>query len=108
MLEKLLSFLFPPVLPGKIREWPDPTPYRTLADEQGSARLAPRYRDGIERYWAEHDAAVKMKFDLYGRDRQENLVDINTMIAAFDARMTAEEYVNTIHDCWEKEEKGII
>jgi hypothetical protein len=53
MIAWLLSKLFPPRLPGKIRDWEE----RIEADknEQGWAGNVQRhYRDGIERYFAEN------------------------------------------------------
>ena len=52
MIAQLLSVLFPPRLPGHVRDWTlrfDPS-----VDEQGSAGPArpKQFRDGIERYFA--------------------------------------------------------
>ena len=53
MIARILSFLFPPRL-GRIRNWDDRI--ETVVVEHGSAGpvMPRRYRNGIERYFAEH------------------------------------------------------
>lgn len=53
MITWLLSIVFPPKLPSRIRGWEAPVEDRP---EQGSARLVPSkpYRNGIERHFAEN------------------------------------------------------
>lgn len=55
MIARILSFLFPPRCPGRVRDWVDR--FETTFVEQGSVEHAkPRqYRDGIDRYFTEED-----------------------------------------------------
>jgi hypothetical protein len=54
MIARILSWLFPPALPGKVRDWEE----RAVVEhpEQGWAgNVKRRYRDGIERYFTEEE-----------------------------------------------------
>jgi hypothetical protein len=97
MIAWILSRLFPPRLPGKIRDWPEPTPYRTRQEEQGWAgNVQQHYRDGIDRHWSEHK--------LYGGTCHQwgiQLRNAEETMAAFERALTEQGYINTIHDCWE-------
>lgn len=57
MLEKLLSLVFPPRLPGRVRDWPEPEPALTF-HEQGWAGNTRRKYTGIERHWMEVEASL--------------------------------------------------
>jgi len=67
MMDRLLSFLFPPKLPGRIRDW------GTRVDpdmvEEGSAGPAKpkRYRNGIERFYAENAPVFSATWSQYHR-----------------------------------------
>jgi len=53
MIAWLLSILFPPRLPGKVRDWEERTEQFQL--EQGCAgKVQAHYRDAIQRHWAEN------------------------------------------------------
>jgi hypothetical protein len=86
MIARILSFLFPPKLPRPIQDWGGPAePF----DEQGWAgNVQRRYRNGIERHFAQIRAA-------------ENIM------ANMIQKAEAEGYVRTIHDCYEKREKWL-
>lgn len=51
MFAQILAWLFPPILPGKMQDWPEPAPYRTVANEQGWAGNVQRQFTGIEKHW---------------------------------------------------------
>jgi len=58
MFARLLSILFPPRLPGHIRDWGERS--EPIHEEQGSASPARRkkYRNGIERHFAENPLTI--------------------------------------------------
>jgi hypothetical protein len=57
LIAQLLALFFPPKMPGYIQDWGDRVEYESY--EQGRARLAPRYRNGIERHFAEEDEETR-------------------------------------------------
>jgi hypothetical protein len=54
VVARVLAFLFPPKLPGRVEGWQDRV--ETVPQESGKAEPARRkqYRDGIERHFAEN------------------------------------------------------
>lgn len=55
MFAQILAWLFPPRLPRRLEDWPEPVKWEI--HEQGWAgNVQKHYRDGIERHWAEYDA----------------------------------------------------
>lgn len=55
MIAWLLSKLFPPILPGHVRDWSEREEF--WPREEGSAAPArpKKYRDGIDRHFAEQE-----------------------------------------------------
>lgn len=97
MFTWLLSILFPPRMPGKVRDWNERIEYR--AEEQGWAgNVREHYHDAIQRHWAERPAPVH----LFSREYQMQLRYAAKEMAAVERDLIAQGYVNTIHDCWEK------
>lgn len=95
----LLSILFPPRLPGKVRDWHDRVEYR--ADEQGWAgNVREHYRDAIQRHWGERAIPVR----LFSREYLSQIRHAEIEMAAIESNLVAQGFVNTIHDCWEKKE----
>ena len=101
ILSNLLSILFPPVLPGRIRDWEQRV--EEAFEEQGSAGPArpKRYRNGIDRYFAENKLA---SYQSNNRQYQTQLRHAREEIVATERDLIAQGYTNTMHDCWEKVE----
>ena|ERR1700676_2557889 len=60
LIERILSVLFPPHLPSQVIDWDDRA--ESWFDERGSAgNVKKHYRDGIDRFWSEHDAERRTK-----------------------------------------------
>jgi hypothetical protein len=104
MFAWILSKLFPPVLPGYVRDWGEREEF--WPHEEGSAGPARRkkYRDGIERYFAENSQPIPTRYLASSRAMNAQLRYAEIQIAAIEKDLIAQGYVNTIHDCWEKEE----
>jgi hypothetical protein len=98
MLSRILSILFPPQLPGKIRDWEERVERRI--DEQGWAgNVKEHYRDAIQRHWAEN----KQPRPRWGLpEYHAQLANAQMEIAEMEMDLIAQGYVNTIHDVWEK------
>lgn len=96
----LLSILFPPGLPGKVRDWHERVEQRT--DEQGWAGNVreKQFRDAIQRHWAERSVPVR----LFSREYYAQMQYAQMDIAELERDLIARGYVNTIHDCWEKKD----
>ncbi len=100
MIARILSFLFPPKLPGRIHDWPEPEPTRYLAEEQGWAGNVKRRFTGIEKHWM-----MDREPKIYRVDRKQyraQLLHAEKHMVALEKDLIAQGYVNTIHDCWEK------
>lgn len=97
----LLSILFPPGLPGKVRDWHERVEQRT--DEQGWAGNVreKQFRDAIQRHWAE--TSTRESWEQFAK-RQTQLMHAAGMIDLLEKQLIAQGYVNTIHDCWEKKD----
>ena len=99
MIARLLGWLFPPILPGRVRDWEE----RIAPEyhEQGWAgKVQRKYRDGIDRHFSENPP-------VYRASRHQWNIQLSCaqeQIAEFETEMEAQGYVNTIHDCWEKTE----
>ncbi len=98
MFARILSFLFPPRLPGRLYDWPEPEPPRVLTEEQGWAGNTRRRYTGIEKH--------AMKYGGTYRQYLTQLRNGEKQMAAIEAELIAQGYVNTIHDCCEKEESN--
>jgi hypothetical protein len=98
MFARVLSWLFPPRLPRRLEDWPEPVKWEI--HEQGWAGNVQRhYRDGIERHWAEQDAKFHRRDTLQWHLQ---MLHAEKQMAAIEQEMRDQGYVNTIHDCWEK------
>ena len=99
MIAKILSLLFPPRLPGQVRDWDARVPDAELDDSWAGPAKRKRYRDGIERHFAENIHPIhRINFDQY----HTQLMYAQIEMAAVEKDLIAQGYVNTIHDCWEK------
>lgn len=110
MISRILSWLFPPVLPGYVRDWSEREEY--WPHEEGSAEppKLKKYRDGIDRHFAEQGLSIgtpvwqRESFTTFMARHSLQLHNAEKEIAAVEKDMLAQGYTNTIHDCWEKEE----
>jgi len=110
MISRLLGWLFPPVLPGRVRDWEE----RIAPEyhEQGwCGKVQRKYRDGIDRHFAEQDLSLGTpawkteSFTTFMARHSLQLRHATEEIANLEKRLSQDGYINTIHDCWEKEEK---
>ena len=90
----ILSILFPPRMPGKVRDWHERVEQRT--DEQG---WAGNVREKQFR-WAERSVPVR----LFSREYYAQISYAQMAIAELERDLIARGYVNLIHDCWEKKD----
>lgn len=97
-IERFLSFVFPPRLPGSMD-----LSERVEYDEQGSCGKAQRklYANGIERHFAEQRIA-KCKQWYSGTHRQylAQLRNAEAQMAEHERELVAAGYVNVVHDEW--------
>lgn len=56
MLERILAFLFPPRLPGRVTDWDARTEIKLDFSSTGPVTLK-QYRNGIDRYFTEEGKA---------------------------------------------------
>lgn len=54
MIARVLAFLFPPKLPGRIKGWGDEAAPVAEQGWVGPAKQKYKYQNGIERHFAEH------------------------------------------------------
>ncbi len=94
MFARLLSFLFPPRLPGRLYDWPEPEPLRYFTEEQGWAGNTRRLYTGIEKHAMQYGGTY--------RQYLTQLRNAEKQMAAIENELIAQGYTNTIHDCWEK------
>ena len=100
MFARLLSWLFPPVLPGRVRDWHeriDPV----QREEGWAGNVRRRYRDGIDRYFSENPPpTIRWGSPEY----RAQLREAEQAMLACERDLISQGYVNTIHDCWEPNE----
>lgn len=99
MIARLLAWLFPPVLPGKVRDWHERIEPEFA--EQGWAGNIQRRYTGIEKHW------MTEKFYATQRQYHKQLRHAEVEIAALEQTLRDEGYINTIHDCWERTEEPL-
>jgi hypothetical protein len=97
MFSRLLSRLFPLRLPSRIKDWESRAEY----DEQGSAGAAKRkkYRDGIERHFAER---AHPRYFATNSQYMEQLLNAEQQMLKLEKDMLAAGYI-FVHDEWVKE-----
>jgi hypothetical protein len=99
LLSRILSILFPPRLPGKIRDWDERVEPRI--EEQGWAgNVQEHYRDAIQRHWAE--SAPPYRAHWGSPEYRAQLRNAEETMLEWEKELIAQGYINTIHDCWER------
>jgi hypothetical protein len=58
MLGRILAWVFPPVLPGKVRDWEERTAPE-FHEEGWAGKVTQHYKDGIDRHFAEQDLQIQ-------------------------------------------------
>lgn len=61
MIAQILAWLFPPKLPGKVRDWNERDRALVLT-EQGWAGNTRRKYTGIEKHWMKHDKSLDKRY----------------------------------------------
>lgn len=106
MIAWLLSKLFPPRMPGKVRDWEEREPVKTIFTEEGWAGNVRRKYTGIEKHWRAVDDARHKSRRIDSRQYWAQLREAEKYMATVEKDLLAQGYVNTIHDCWEKPEEN--
>jgi hypothetical protein len=100
MLSRILSILFPPQLPGKIRDWEERV--ERHIDEQGWAgNVQKHYRDAIQRHWAE--GAPDHRFRLNAADFHMPLTKAQQLLVDEEINLITHGYACMVYDRWEND-----
>jgi hypothetical protein len=102
MLPKILSILFPPKLPGKIRDWNERVEDRI--DEQGWAgNVREHYRDGIQRHWAETPRTYRTQWGT--PEYHAQMLDAEETSREMESDLIAAGYIEVAPSEWMKVEE---
>jgi hypothetical protein len=101
MLPKILSILFPPKLPGKIRDW-DERVERRINEQGWAGNVREHYRDGIQRYWAETPRAYRK---LRSPECHAQIRHAEDAMLEMELELITEGYVEVMPGEWMKVEE---